>query len=182
MTDIGGGLRSRDTAICAMPDMQVIALGFGFRAVARMVSRLCTNWGEGMNNREAKIRGIAAGDIFHAEAPNGASLICLALDVSKEHIEARVVTTQHVYQFDRKSGIAEAGEDRVPCEIDSVTHLPLRIHNLMLSIDQKYEGRPAIGDLKLSRVQIDALVFVYSFYPNNPLPPAIAGATPTSET
>ncbi|MDQ0143317.1 hypothetical protein [Cupriavidus necator] len=94
-----------------------------------------------MNSRESKIRGIAAGDIFHAGAPNGASLICLALDVSKEHIEARVVTTQHVYQFDRKTGIAEAGEDRVPCEIDSVIPLPQHIYNVMLSIDKKYGGR-----------------------------------------
>ncbi len=123
-----------------------------------------------MATREAKIRGLTAGDIFHAEAPNGASLICLVLDVSKEHIGARAVTTQHVYQFDRKTGVAEAGEDHVRCEIDSVTPLPPHIYKLMLSIDQKYGRQSGINDLKLTREQIEALVFVDSFYPNNPLP------------
>lgn len=123
-----------------------------------------------MTKREAPIRDIAVGDIFHAEAPNGASLICLAMYVDDGHIRARAVTTQHIYYFDRQTGIAEAGEDRVPCKIDSVTPLPPHIYNVMLSIDQKYGGGPGLEALKLTREQIDALIFVDSFYPNNPLP------------
>lgn len=47
-----------------------------------------------MDDRKDALRLLAVGEIFHAEAPNGASLICLTLAVTETGIHARTVTTQ----------------------------------------------------------------------------------------
>ena len=116
-----------------------------------------------MIDRELSLSNLAEGDIFHGECPNGASLICLVTSVSENIIEARTVTTQLHFQFDRKTGIAKWGDEPVICTIDSVAPLPMEIHNVMLGLDRKFgqeiEHSP-IEDLKdRTRQQRSTLVF-----------------------
>ena len=90
-----------------------------------------------MANRGAALNSLAVGDIFHAESPNAASLICLVLAVTETTIQARTMTHQIHLEFDRQTGVAEWGDDRVPCVVDSVAPLPADIHNVMLGLDRK---------------------------------------------
>lgn len=60
-----------------------------------------------MREREALLKKIAVGDIFHSRGPNDASLICLTTSVSDNKIQARTVTSQIELEFDRRTGIAE---------------------------------------------------------------------------
>lgn len=125
-----------------------------------------------MIDRELSLSNLAEGDIFHGECPNGASLICLVTSVSENIIEARTVTTQLHFQFDRKTGIAKWGDEPVICTIDSVAPLPMEIYNVMLGLDRKFrqEDDPDDPDqFKLSDAEKRALLFVASFYPSNPL-------------
>lgn len=79
---------------------------------------------------------ISAGDIFHATAPNDASMICLALKVGETTILARAVTSQREYAFDRLSGAAD--RDGVRCTIDSTAALPPEVHQAPLGLDRIY--------------------------------------------
>lgn len=116
------------------------------------------------------------GDIFHAQAQNGASLICLVLSVDKRTIQARRVTTQENLEFDRRTGI-KVGDDREsPCVIDSVAPLPAEIHNVFLELDKKYGVLMAMDEkqrfedlerLKLTDVEKKALLFVDPHYSSN---------------
>jgi len=56
-------------------------------------------------DRETALMKLAVGNIFHGEAQNGASLICLVTAVSETAIYARTVTTQLCLEFDRQSGL-----------------------------------------------------------------------------
>jgi hypothetical protein len=47
---------------------------------------------------------LTVGDIFHADCPNGAHLICLATSVTETVIIARSVTNDQYMEFDRKTG------------------------------------------------------------------------------
>jgi hypothetical protein len=117
-------------------------------------------------DREILLRGLTEGDIFHAESPNGASLICLITNISETQIQARTVTSQLHLEFDRRTGVAEWAEDRVECTIDSIEPLPIDIFNLMLRIDRRYR----IGsDPRLIEEEISALVYVDSHYSKNRL-------------
>ncbi|MGA8078705.1 MAG: hypothetical protein WBD53_14770 [Xanthobacteraceae bacterium] len=136
-----------------------------------------------MADRNALIRSLANGDIFHAEAPNGASLICLVLSVNKTSIRARRINTQEELEFDRETGKAESGGERIPCQIDSVAPLPAEIHGVFLRLDGKYQALMAMDEksrfedldrLKLTDAEKKALSFVYSYYPSNPLPPLVS--------
>jgi hypothetical protein len=122
------------------------------------------------SNRASLIRALVVGDIFHAEAPNGASLICLTTDVSDSFSDARTVTTQQRLRFDRTTGVAELGKERVPCPIDSVAPLPLDIHNVILGLDRKSRLTHRVEHVKLNDAEINALLFVDSYYAENPLP------------
>ncbi|MDR3557338.1 MAG: hypothetical protein P4L55_21495 [Syntrophobacteraceae bacterium] len=125
-----------------------------------------------MIDLKLSLSNLAEGDIFHGECPNGASLICLVTSVSETVIEARTVTTQLHFQFDRQTGIAEWGDEPVICTIDSVAPLPMEIHKVMLGIDRKFrqEHDPDDPDrFKLSDAEKRALIFVASHYPSNPL-------------
>lgn len=89
-----------------------------------------------MNDREAALRTVAVGDIFHASARNdGPSYDCLALQVREDAIFARRMTTQSVHWFDRRTGV-EVDDDRVV--IDSVAQLPHEIHHIMLGVDRLF--------------------------------------------
>ena len=133
-----------------------------------------------MADREILIGNLGVGDIFHAEAPNGASLICIVLSVDEGIIQARRVTTQENLAFNRKTGV-KVGDDRErPCAIDSVAPLPAEIHNAILDLDKKNAAIMAMDEksrfqdlerLKLADVHGKALIFIGSHYPENPLPP-----------
>jgi hypothetical protein len=120
-----------------------------------------------MIDRRTALENIVAGDIFHAEHPNGASLICLAVSVTDSMIVAKTVTTQQYYEFDRRTGIARAGA--VECVIDSVAPLPREIHDVMLGIDRKFGVEAELEHYKLTEDEKRALVFVASFYPSHPI-------------
>lgn len=120
-----------------------------------------------MIDRRTALGTIDVGDIFHAEHPNGASLICLTVSVTDAMIVARTVTTQQYYEFNRETGVARAGA--VECVIDSVAPLPGDIHNVMLGIDRKFGTERHLERFKLTEDEKRALVFVASFYPANPI-------------
>lgn len=122
-----------------------------------------------MIDREILLRRLTEGDIFHAESPNGASLICLVTYIAETEIHARTVTSQLHLQFDRKTGIAEWGEDRVKCTIDSVEPLPIDIFDIMLGIDRRYTIGEDSDRLRLTEEEIGALVYVDSYYSKNRL-------------
>jgi hypothetical protein len=133
-----------------------------------------------MNDRQAALRQIAVGDIFHASARgDGPSYVCLALQVRESAIFARRMTTQSVHWFDRVTGM-EIDDDEVV--IDSVAPLPADIRGITLSIDRKFRAaeyrraeepdwKPADDYFHLTKDQIHAFSFIHDFYPANPLPP-----------
>src|SRR6266481_834231 len=101
-----------------------------------------------MDDRWTALGSLAVGDIFHAESPNGASLICLVMSVTETAIRARTVTTQLHLEFDRLTGVAEWGDQQVPCTIDSIAPLPSKTHHVMLGIDRKFRLRQSIEQFK----------------------------------
>lgn len=135
-----------------------------------------------MTDREARLRCIAIGDIFHASIRgrrDGPSYICLALQVRPSAIFARRMTTQSVHWFDRATGL-EIDDDQVV--IDSVAPLPLDIREVMLGLDRKYleseyreaedpNWEPPEGSSRLTEEQKRAFSFIAKFYPANQLPP-----------
>jgi hypothetical protein len=122
-----------------------------------------------MTDRRTLLQSLAVGDIFHAGSPNGASLICLATLVTETAIQARTVTTQKHLQFDRQTGIAEWGVERVVCTIDSVAPVPVEIHHVLLGIDRKFRLEQDLQRLKLNDDEKRALIYVDSHYSSNPL-------------
>jgi len=135
-----------------------------------------------MTDRKVLIGNLAAGDIFHARAPNGASIICVVLSVSDNAIRARRVTTQEEMEFDRQAGKAVVGKQGIVCVIDSVAPLPSSVHKIFLALDEKCAAIMAMDEqtrfedlerLKLTEPEKKALDFVHSHYASNPLPPPI---------
>src|SRR4026209_455313 len=88
-----------------------------------------------MSEREAALRKIAVGDIFHASVPSGGSYPCPAPQVRENAIFARRMSTQEVLWFDRATGVEQDSPDIV---IDSVAPLPDDIREIMLSIDRLF--------------------------------------------
>jgi len=120
-----------------------------------------------VTNRQAALRQIVVGDIFHASAPNGASLICLAEEVTETTIRARTVTNHFSFEFDRTTGNAEfecEGRPAVICTIGSVARLFPQVHEIMLELDREYGSD---DDPKLTTDQKRALLFAWRFYPAN---------------
>jgi hypothetical protein len=85
------------------------------------------------------INNLAVGDIFHAECPNRARLICLATSVIETTIRARSVTNDPYFEFDRQTGtgIVTWRDRKSPCAIYSTLPLPKDIHDAILEIDRK---------------------------------------------
>lgn len=139
--------------------------------------------GTPIRDRRALLRNLAVGDIFHASAPNGASLICLVTAVADAIVQARTVTHEMHLEFDRETGIAEwnpakgwpgKGYDDVwiPCTMDSVAPLPPDVHNVMLFVDRDSRLKHLHDDAGMSDAEKEAFLFVYSYYRENPLPGA----------
>jgi hypothetical protein len=121
-----------------------------------------------MADRKALLAQLDVGDIFHAKAPNGASLICLVVSVSETALQVRRITSQDDLTFDRHTGQTPDGDI-----IDSVEALPIEIHNAFLELDrkyQKYDPRRDPGQFKLTDAEKTALRFVGPHYSSNPLP------------
>ena len=118
-----------------------------------------------MADRVSKLSRLVPGDIFHAECPSGASLICLVEAIANEKIEARRVTTQDHVTFELSTGLSLPDDGEARCTIDSIAPLPVDIHNVMLGLDRKMRLRFD----KLNQAEKDALLFVADFYPANPL-------------
>ena len=87
------------------------------------------------------VDNLAVGDIFHADCPNGAHLICLATSVTETTIHARSVTNDQYMEFDRKTGtgIVTWRDRKSPCAI----------HYIILEMDRKsrlVEQDPRLGE------------------------------------
>jgi hypothetical protein len=123
------------------------------------------------SDRKTALAAIAVGDLFHATTPNGASLICRALEVSASAIRARTVTLQCALEFDRESGIAtpEIRGERVPCTVDSVASVPDEIREALLGLDRAESDKAKTEHHKLTNSEERALVFAAPFYPANPI-------------
>lgn len=141
-----------------------------------------------MADRRTLLGKLVVGDIFHAQAPNGASYICLVLAVSDVTIRARRVTTQENVEFDRKTGIERDDNGHAPAIIDSVTPLPPEVHNVFVEMDRRNRRLLEMDDdsrfadldrLKLTDAEKKALLFIASHYSTNLLPPPLAGANVT---
>jgi len=135
-----------------------------------------------MPDRATALKNIAVGDIFHASAANGASLLCLTMSVTRSIIQARNVTTQIIYDFDRRTGIADwyVFSSHYLCAVDSVAPLPADIREIMLQLDRKGREseysqaedpeRPWIsGEGSLTAEEKRGLLFVSYFYPAFPV-------------
>jgi hypothetical protein len=121
-----------------------------------------------MADRKMLLAKLDVGDIFHAEAPNGASLICLVVSVSETTLQARRITSQDDLEFNRETGLTQHGS-----VIDSVASLPAEIHNAFIDLDRKYqqfslEQEPE--QFRLTEAEKKALRFVGPYYSSNPLP------------
>ncbi len=111
----------------------------------------------------SKLSKLLPGDIFHAQCPSGASLICVVEQMTKDTIDTRRITTQDHESFDLETG--RTISDGPPCTIDSIAPLPIETLHVLLGLERKMRLRFE----KLSREERDALVFVASFYPAHPL-------------
>jgi len=103
-----------------------------------------------MTDRANALSKLVVGDIFHAQCPNGASLICMVESVTDTIIQARTVTHQIRLEFDRRTGIESGGKGETPCAVDSITPLPLDLHNVMLGMDRKMRLEPDLTKHKLN--------------------------------
>jgi len=132
-----------------------------------------------MTNRKSLLSTLRVGDIFHAQAPNGASLICLVTSISQDTIWARRVTSQETLEFDRVTGLEKVAEGEPAAVIDSIEPLPLEVHNVFVALDRKYgavHGKKKVFEhnpeyFKLSKTEKDALLFIDTHYSSNPLSP-----------
>jgi hypothetical protein len=121
-----------------------------------------------MADRKTLFSRLAVGDVFHATGPKGASLICLTVSVTEAAIQARRVTTQEYFEFDRQTGI-EKCDDGPVSRIDSVAPLPLAVLNVILGIDRKYRLECDPERHKLIDAEIKALMYAGPHYASNPL-------------
>lgn len=132
-----------------------------------------------MLDRESLLGRLSAGDIFHAMAPNGASLICVVVSASQDTIQARRVTSQEALAFDRITGIENVADRQAAAVIDSVEPLPPEIHNVFIALDEKYRavhGQQNVFEqhpeyYKLSQSEKNALHFIDAHSSSNRLPP-----------
>jgi hypothetical protein len=134
-----------------------------------------------MTDRKTLLADLSIGDIFHAVTPNGASYVCLVLNVNDTTIQGRRVPTQENVEFNRQSGIETAGNGQAQAVINSVAPLPAEVHDTFLEMDRKNRELMAMDEksrfedlerLKLTAAEKKALLFVDSHYASNPLPPS----------
>jgi hypothetical protein len=124
-----------------------------------------------MSTRENDLRSISAGDIFHATSPNGASLICLALEVTDVAIVSQILTSMYELKFDRKTGIAERDfhGEHVMCTIDSVAPLPDDFKEKLIAMYRAHSQKDKGGDVGPKDPEHRALVFAAQYFPAHPI-------------
>jgi hypothetical protein len=119
-----------------------------------------------MGDREAAIRKLGVGDIFHGRSQHGTSLTCLVTALDGDTIHARRITTQDALQFDRKTG-GHLGRDGGA--IDCVTPFPADIQHAFAGLDRKYQSfremrsngvEPDPEQYKLSPAELRALLSI----------------------
>ena len=123
--------------------------------------------------RNIAIRGIGVGDLFHATSPNGASLICLALEVTDTTIVSETVTSVYDLHFDRTTGTAERDfhGERVLCTIDSVALLPVDFKKTLVELHRAFSAKDESDGQKLNEPEHRALIFAAQYFPAHPLDP-----------
>jgi hypothetical protein len=128
-----------------------------------------------MADREAALRSLVVGDIFHARSPNGASLVCLLTALNEATIFARRIHTQDDLRFDRKTGV-ELGA--VKSRIDCIAPFPPDIHEIFLDMDRKYRqfrelsktgSEPDLEQYKLTEAELRALLFIEEHISSDPI-------------
>jgi hypothetical protein len=126
-----------------------------------------------MTTREAALKSIAVGDIFHATSPNGASLICLALAVTDTAIASQTVTSMYELEFDRKTGTTEQDfhGEHVVCTVDSVAPLPDDFKETLIAMYRTHLRKDKDDDAGLKDPERRALVFAAQYFPAHPLDP-----------
>jgi hypothetical protein len=111
---------------------------------------------------------LKVGDIFHATYPGvgggTGSAICLVTDADTKTITARTVTTHMRLVFDRVTLAAQWSGGDCEFTVSSTKKLPDGIYDIMLELDWKYDPSNPVDDPKLTRAQIDALLFVAKHY------------------
>jgi hypothetical protein len=119
-----------------------------------------------MADRKLMLSKLVVGDIFQAGGPNGARVPCLIYAVTATTIEARAVTTQAHYEFNRETGMGN-WRDGIPITINSIAPLPVEIHNIMLGMDRKCRLLNDIEDAALTDDEIRALLFLSEHHVSN---------------
>ena len=139
-----------------------------------------------MMRRQTALRSLSVGDIFHATDLNsGITRICLVTSLTDATIFSRTITTQDDLEFDRRSGGAEhvLHGDHYRYSVDSVAVLPADIQAALVGLDRRYHEAARRQDedpnyewppevTRLTQAEKQALLFINSFYPANPLPEA----------
>jgi hypothetical protein len=105
--------------------------------------------------------------MFHGTYPGLSggigSVICLVTDADAKTITARTVTTHMYLAFDRVT-MTELSGRRSVVTVDSTKKLPDESYDLMLEIDWKYDPSNPVQDGKLTRAQMDALIYAAKHY------------------
>lgn len=117
------------------------------------------------------LSNLDVGDIFHATSAKGSMLICLVTAVTDATIHARTMTTGYLLKVDRQTGEGEVegAIAMIACKIDSVSPLPVDIHNIMLGLDRKSRLERNEERVKLTEDEKRALLFLHSHYESNRL-------------
>ena len=126
-----------------------------------------------MSTRETDLRSISAGDVFHAAAPNGASLICLALEVTDVAVVSQILTSTYELEFDRKTGIGERDfhGERVVCTIDSVAPFPDDFKDTLIAMHHAHSNKKENDEPGFKASEHRALVFAAQYFPAHPIAP-----------
>jgi hypothetical protein len=126
-----------------------------------------------MTSRADSLAKISTGDVFHATSPNGASLICLALDAADTTINSETITSVYALKFDRKTGIAEQDfhGETVTCTIDSVARLPEGIEKMLINLHCACSRKDESDEPKLREAEHRALIFAAQYFPAHPIAP-----------
>jgi hypothetical protein len=116
----------------------------------------------------ANIHNLRGGDIIHVKSDRMPSLICLIERIDSRDIVTRVITTQIPLTFNVATGIAihiRSDGQESECEIDSLSPLPVGIHNVLLGMDRKMRLGVPPGVPILDKDEQAALDFVFDHYP-----------------
>jgi hypothetical protein len=90
------------------------------------------------------------------------------LAVNERTLSAVVITTQIPLEFDLETASAFHSDGYLECKIDSIAELPDDVQLALRALDERYRRSKLEVDARLSRTEIDAILFVKSFVNQNP--------------